>query len=316
MNPIFKLMEIGQAEWVWLGLVVVTVITVIFALRALRSELRDAKMHRAQEQSFRGDRYADLPFFTGLLSEPLAWIALRCQPLLGATTVRQLNARLLHAGLEGAIDAHTFIAMRIIAALIALFVCLIFSFLRSEPFSFQFFGLMILASIAASFLPESWLSDVTKARKSKTFKSLPFYIDLLKISIEAGSNVQGALQYAVAYGPPGPLRNDFAKVLSDIRAGRSRADALHDLSARLDIIAVSHLCAAITAAEKQGASLTQLLQAQAEQRRQERFAAAETAAMKAPVKMLAPLVMFIFPGTFIILFFPVVMRLVQEGLLG
>jgi tight adherence protein C len=316
MNLTDKFLASGSAEWLWLGLLVVTIVSITLALSVLRNELRDAKIHRTQEQSFRGDRYADLPFFTGLLSEPLAWIAIRCQPFIGASTVRRLNARLLHAGLEGALDAHAFIAMKIVAALITFFCTLCFALIRSEPLSFQYFGLMIIVSVASSFLPESWLSDVTKVRKSKTFKSLPFYIDLLKISIEAGSNVQGALQYAVAYGPPGPLRNEFAKVLSDIRAGRSRADALHDLSDRLDIIAVSHLCAAITAAEKQGASLTQLLQAQAEQRRQERFAAAETAAMKAPVKMLAPLVMFIFPGTFIILFFPVVMRLVQEGLLG
>jgi tight adherence protein C len=316
MNQILKLPEPTSAEWLWLGLLVITIIMITLGLVVLRNELRDAKIQRGQEQSFRGDRFADLPFFTGLLSEPLAWIAIRCKPMVGATSVRQLDARLLHAGLEGAIDAHTFIAMKIVAAMIAFIAGLIFGLLRIEGFSFQYFGLMILAAGASSFLPDSWLSDVTKVRKSKTFKSLPFYIDLLKISIEAGSNVQGALQYAVAYGPAGPLRNEFAKVLSDIRAGRSRADALHELSARLDITAVAHLCAAITAAEKQGASLTQLLQAQAEQRRQERFAAAETAAMKAPVKMLAPLVMFIFPGTFIILFFPVVMRLVQEGLIG
>lgn len=316
MNQRVRFPEPAAAEWLWLGLLVVAVVMIVFAFFVLGNELRDAKLQRGQEQSFRGDRFADLPFFTGLLSEPLAWIAIRCKPLVGATSVRQLNARILHAGLEGAVDAHSFIAMKIVAGVIVFFACLVVGWVRAEGFSFQYCGLIMLASGASSFLPDSWLSDVTKVRKSKTFKSLPFYIDLLKISIEAGSNVQGALQYAVAYGPAGPLRNEFAKVLSDIRAGRSRADALHDLSARLDITAVAHLCAAITAAEKQGASLTQLLQAQAEQRRQERFAAAETAAMKAPVKMLAPLVMFIFPGTFIVLFFPVVMRLVQEGLIG
>jgi tight adherence protein C len=186
---------------------------------------------------------------------------------------------------------------------------------RDEALGVQGFVIILGIASASFWLPNSWLRDVGIARRNRILKALPFFIDLLKIAIESGSNVQGALQYAVAYGPAGPLRNEFSKVLGDIRSGKSRAQALQDFNQRTRIPAITHLCAAITAAEKQGASLSSILQAQAEQRRQERFAAAETAAMKAPVKMLGPLVLFIFPGTFIILFFPVVVRLFQEGLI-
>jgi tight adherence protein C len=303
-------------ESLWLYLLVAALLCLVVAIAALRSELAAAKTASQNAQTFKGDRFVDLPFYSGWLAGPLAWISVRCKPFIGASTTARLEEKLRHAGLEGALEPVTFVSMKVFSFFAGLVLITFFQLFRGVNFNFQAVLIIFLVAVTASFLPDSWLSDTTKLRKVKTLKSLPFYIDLLKISIEAGSNVQGALQYAVAFGPPGPLRNEFAKVLGDIRAGRSRADALHELSQRTNLVAISHLCAAITAAEKQGASLTSLLHAQAEQRRQERFSAAETVAMKAPVKMLGPLVMFIFPGTFIILFFPVVMRLIQEGLVG
>jgi tight adherence protein C len=303
-------------ESLWIYLLAVALFFLVVAAAALRSELAAAKVAARNAQTFKADRFADLPFYSGWLAGPLAWISVRCKPFVGTSTVIRLEQKLRFAGLEGALEPVTFVSMKVLSFFTGLLLATAFQFFRDVNFNLQAVLIIFLVAVAASFLPDSWLSDTTKLRKLRTLKSLPFFIDLLKISIEAGSNVQGALQYAVAFGPPGPLRNEFAKVLGDIRAGRSRADALHELSHRTNLVAISHMCAAITAAEKQGASLTALLHAQAEQRRQERFSAAETVAMKAPVKMLAPLVMFIFPGTFIILFFPVVMRLIQEGLIG
>ena len=94
-----------------------------------------------------------------------------------------------------------------------------------------------------------------------------------------------------------------------------RLPALHALAARLALPAVSTVVAALLAAERQGASLAPILRAQAEQRRTERFLRAERLAMEAPVKMLFPLVVCIFPGTFAILLFPVVYQLLHEGVL-
>ena len=102
-------------------------------------------------------------------------------------------------------------------------------------------------------------------------------------------------------------------MLRDIRAGRSRSEALHDLSARLALPAISSLVAALLVAERQGGALGPVLRAQAEQRRSERFLRAEKLAMEAPVKMLLPLLVFIFPCTFAMLLFPVVVRFLEEG---
>jgi tight adherence protein C len=104
-------------------------------------------------------------------------------------------------------------------------------------------------------------------------------------------------------------------VLRDVHAGQPRHEALHALAARLALPGVSTLVAALIAAERQGASLAPILCAQAEQRRNERFLRAERLAMEAPVKMLFPLVLCIFPGTFAVLLFPVVHQLLREGVL-
>ena len=140
-------------------------------------------------------------------------------------------------------------------------------------------------------------------------------LDLVTLCVEAGLNLTGALQQAAAKGPAGPLREELHRVLRDVRAGKSRADALRGLAERVGEPAIANLVSTVIQAENMGMSLGPMLRAQGEQRRAERFARAEKAAMEAPVKMLLPLIACIFPCTFVIVFFPIAVRLVFEGLL-
>jgi tight adherence protein C len=164
-------------------------------------------------------------------------------------------------------------------------------------------------------LPAARLRDRAASRKRALLRQLPFYLDLITLSVEAGMNLGAAIGQAVDRGPPGPMRDELATLLGDLRAGRSRNEALRALADRTRMAAVSNLTAALATAQKQGASLGPILRAQAEQRRTERFLRAEKLAMEAPVKMLVPLALFIFPGTFAVLLFPVFSRLVAEGVL-
>jgi tight adherence protein C len=163
--------------------------------------------------------------------------------------------------------------------------------------------------------PLAWLREQGARRSKMVARALPFYLDVVTLSVESGTHLTGALQYAVNKGPPGPLRDELDRVLRDVRTGRTRAQALRALAERLDSPAVSNWVAALVSSERQGSSLGPILRAQAEQRRQERFQQAEKLAMRAPVKMLFPLLVFIFPCTFVLLLFPVAVRLIEEGLL-
>ena len=163
--------------------------------------------------------------------------------------------------------------------------------------------------------PLTWLREQGSRRTRAVARALPFYLDVVTLSVESGTHLTGALQYAVSKGPPGPLRDELDRVLGEVRTGRTRAQALRALAERLDSPAVSNWVAALVSSERQGSSLGPILRAQAEQRRQERFQQAEKQAMRAPVKMLFPLLVFIFPCTFVLLLFPVAVRLIEEGLL-
>jgi tight adherence protein C len=132
------------------------------------------------------------------------------------------------------------------------------------------------------------------------------------MTIEAGLNFSGALAQAVSKGSEGALRNEFAQVLRDIRAGRPKSQALKDLAERNQVKELHLLVNAIVQAELSGSSLGGTLKIQAEQRRSERFQRAEKLALQAPVKLVFPLVAFIFPITFLLLGFPIVMKFLYE----
>jgi tight adherence protein C len=126
--------------------------------------------------------------------------------------------------------------------------------------------------------------------------------------------MQGAMTQAVSKGPKGVVRDEFQRVLRDIRAGKSRAESLRAMADRVSEAAVTNFSTAVIQAESMGMNLGPVLRAQADQRRAERFLRAEKLAMEAPVKMLFPLIAFIFPCTFIVLFFPIVMKFMNSGL--
>ncbi len=167
------------------------------------------------------------------------------------------------------------------------------------------------AGALAASLPLRWLSNLRRQRSRRMLRELPFLLDMITLCMDAGLNVHGALQQAVERGPSGPLRDEFQIVLADVRASRGRHEALQALADRVGLPAVQGLVAAIVQADTLGMSLGPVLHAQSERQRSERLLRAEQQALEAPVKMLFPLIVFIFPCTFLVLGFPIVQRLLQ-----
>lgn len=328
-----QMAHVFSADWVLWVLIGFCWLTGVAGIWWLSREMNSATDALNKAPIRQADAQFAVPWAIRLLRTPLAWLSVRLSPFTSAISLEKTHRRLALAGFDGAIEPSAFIALKALGATTVL--CLGIAWLlnvslnvslsdqslseivsQTESRSTRVLLLSIFTLVVAAWwLPNVWLMEVIKKRQITLLKALPFFIDLLKISIESGSNIQGALQYAVSYGPAGPLRYEFSRVLSDIKGGRPRVEALQSMAKRLDSMAITHLVAAISSVERQGGSLVGILQSQAEQRRNERFSAAETAAMKAPVKLIFPLVAFIFPGTFIVLFFPVVVRIFQEGLL-
>jgi len=221
------------------------------------------------------------------------------------------ETKITQSGVGYLLNAEQFIALRIISAIIAPALAL-FVMVCLDNFQPIWFVIM---PILGFMLPLIWLSDTRKRRNTAVIRSLPVYLDFITMCVEGGLNLQGALGQAMEKAPPGPLRNEFAIVLRDLRSGLSRADSLRRMAERLDIPEITSFVSSIIQAEKMGASLATVLRVQSEQRRDERFQRAEKMAMEAPVKLVAPLIMFIFPVTFIVLGFPIVMKFMGEGML-
>lgn len=170
-------------------------------------------------------------------------------------------------------------------------------------------GAGALGCLAGIALPELRLREAIVRREASIRRELPVYLDVLTLAVESGSSLTAAITLATGKAPDGPLRRAFARFLADVRAGRPRSDALRALDDHAAAPAVTALVGALLHSEKTGARLGPVLRAQATQRTQERFARAEKLAMQAPVRLLAPLILCIFPCTFLVLGFPIVVKL-------
>lgn len=167
-------------------------------------------------------------------------------------------------------------------------------------------------------LPYVKLRDLSAVAQQNIAQTFPSFLDVLALTLESGQNFQSALQLSVQrmpqHGPSASLRRQLQEVLRAVRSGQPRKEALQQLAARVDTQEVTQFAASMSTAESQGVSVTALLRRQSEQLRTSRSLAAERHAMKLPVKLLAPLAICIFPCTFLIIAFPIAVRLSQSGL--
>lgn len=165
-----------------------------------------------------------------------------------------------------------------------------------------------VAPLAAVYVVK-WLKKQAVLRQQSLLRQLPFMLDMITLSVRAGLNIQAALEQAARHGPAGPLKDELQRALGEMRTGVSRLDALHSVAQRSSLPEITAFVSALRQADQFGMNLGPLLIGQATQRRSEAFQRAEKLAMQAPVKMLFPLVLCIFPCTFMIIGFPVVTRL-------
>jgi tight adherence protein C len=160
-------------------------------------------------------------------------------------------------------------------------------------------------------VPQVALRDAIQRRELRIQRELPTFLDVLTLAVESGCSLVAAVGIATDKAQDGPLRRAFERFLAELRGGRSRADALQSLDEWVALPAMTSLVGALLQAERTGARLGDVLRAQSTQRTNERFARAEKLAMQAPVKMLGPLILCIFPCTFLIIGFPIGMKLTE-----
>lgn len=177
-------------------------------------------------------------------------------------------------------------------------------------------GLSLLGALIGLFYPLIWVNDQVNKRHLQISRALPFNLDLLTLSVEAGLDFTAALAKVVEKGKVGPLREELALVLKQLKMGKTREEALKSMIARVDLSALSTFVTALIQADKMGTSLGKVLRIQSTQLRIERTQRAEKLANEAPVKMLFPLIACIFPTVFMVLFGPIVFAFMYGNVTG
>jgi tight adherence protein C len=234
--------------------------------------------------------------------ERLARFVLRVNP---KTTIDGVAYKLVSAGVSRRISPTTFLALKAILPIGFGLVGIAFASSLSPIMAV----LIILGLGALGFIgPDYVINSKIKSRQEKIRAQLPDALDLLAVSVEAGLGFDGAVS-KLTDSLTGPLIDEFNLTLSEMRVGESRPEALRKLSDRAQVPELSAFTRALIQADTLGISLGRILRVQAADTRERRQATAEERAMKAPIKMLFPTVLFIFPSMFIVTIGPAFLAL-------
>lgn len=222
-----------------------------------------------------------------------------------------LEPLIIKAGNPGNLTANEFAGIKILLA-VAPPLMIYGSGLLTQSRS-KMFLLLAMILLAGWKAPDYYLKRRIEERRRAMDRSLPDVLDLLTVSVEAGLGFDGAMA-KVAEKDSGPVAVEFRRVLQEIKVGNSRREALRDMANRCASEDITTFANAIIHSDQMGIGIGKTLRGLSEQMRRKRRQQAEEQAMKAPVKMLIPLILFIFPTIFIILLGPAVIQL-MEGLL-
>lgn len=217
-----------------------------------------------------------------------------------------LKIMLNMAGNPGNLSVSEFQAIQVIMTLILPCVGVLFVILLKLP-PILIALAAVVGAIVASLIPRIYLQRRVAYRQHQILKQLPDVLDLLTVSVEAGLGFDMALS-KVCDKMKGVLPDEFNYVLQEVKMGKTRKDALKDMSERLGVDDLSSFITAIVQAEQLGVSIGNVLRVQSDQMRTRKRQRAEEAAMKAPIKMMLPLVGCIFPVIMIVLLGPAAFR--------
>ncbi len=254
-------------------------------------------------------RELDQPFTDRVLKPMIREWAGKLGRRSPAKTIDKIRLRLAQAGNPSALGPAEFVGLK---ALLAIALgggsFLLFTVAGTRP-PFNIVVPVCLA-VFGYMLPGIWISRKIKARRKEITKTLPDAIDLLTISVESGLGFDPAMM-RVAEKWDNNISREFARVLSEMRIGKSKREALREMSQRVDEDGLTTFVSAVIQADQLGVAITQVLRIQSEAMRVRRRQRAEELAQRAPLKMLFPMAFLIFPALYVVILGPAVPRVVD-----
>ncbi len=224
-------------------------------------------------------------------------------------TLERMQHRLVQAGEP--MTLNSFLTLQAITTGTFVLLPLLLIIGAGATMSPKLLALIVGFGVGGFFFPQLWLNQRAGQRRGQIIKSLPDSFDLITICVEAGLGLDAALA-RVAEKVEGPFADELHRALRDIALGRMRRDALRELGERTGVPDLMAFVNSVIQAEQMGSSVGAVLRVQAEQLRVRRRQRAEEQAQKAPVKMVFPLVLCIFPTLFIVILGPAVITIMNE----
>lgn len=214
----------------------------------------------------------------------------------------KVEYKILTSGLSKQINVNEFLGLQLLWGVAFPILFTIFNF--ALQFGFPWFSAFVMSGIGFYF-PHAYCNSCKKKRDISVRDDLPIFVDILALSTEAGLDLMGAMQRITDKAPQDSvLAQEFLTVLKDVKLGQTRKEALTTLDKRLALPEIKSIVAVIRDADETGASIADALKAKSQQMRFERFAKAEEMGAKASQKILIPMMVFIIPAVFIVVFAP------------
>jgi tight adherence protein C len=255
-------------------------------------------------------RQAELsvPLSERLVSPFLSLLSGLASKLLPKEMLQSLEKKVERSGRRGGFSARDYLGMKVIFAFVLPFLIYLLNKGQLEAITILLMGITLI--IGWKF-PDMQLDTKARKRMATMEKSFPDVMDLLTVSVEAGLGFDGALVKVVEKSK-GPVAEEFRRVLHEIKMGKTRREALRDFAERSGVDDIHSFTGAIIQSDQLGLNIGKTLKNQAEQMRRKRRQRIEEKAMKVPVKMLIPMILFIFPTIFVVLLGPALLMIMQN----
>jgi len=254
--------------------------------------------------------FGSAPTFTDRVLLPaLRTVGMALMGMTPASTLQKIRVKLDMAGNPRHFGVVEYVGTQVLSIAVIIPLGLLGLHMVTLP---RLIGWLVLALVIGIglWLPDIILQRIIETRQVTIRRALPDVIDLLAISVEAGIGFDGAVQKVVERAR-GPLEMELGRVLEQVRLGKSRGEALEEMGRRANVPELITFTAAITQAEVLGISIAKVLRSQANTARERRTQRARELAAQLPVKLLFPLVMFIFPSLFVVILGPGLIRIYE-----
>jgi tight adherence protein C len=255
------------------------------------------------------DNEINMPFFSRFVRPIFEDISRTVLKITPKEIVSSLEKKIIMAGKPYNFAVKDWVNIQVAVIICLPLVTIALGYYRNIGIRNVFFAILCEMGVGL-ILPNLILSKSAGERQKKILNSLPDVLDLLTVSVEAGLAFDGAITKVIDK-TPGPIAKEFDSVLQEMKVGKQKREALRDMSDRLCIPDLTTFIGSIIQADQLGVSIGNVLRIQSEQMRQKRKQRAQEKAMKAPVKMLFPMVIFILPTIFSVLIGPVAIRVIE-----